>query len=94
MSLAKEFEEGTWECFAGASRWPDKANPVEREVGKWWVIADPHGVEAHWVDESTKPWTEHCWGLDVKFKTQDKAVAWLNRLPDDFHPETFGFEEN
>lgn len=92
---ARPFAEGDWACFAGAENWKTEdgiSSPVSREVGKWWVIADPNGVEAHWVDEDND-YEEHCWALEVQLPNQAAAMAFLNGLPDTFEPNMFGLLE-
>lgn len=65
--------------------------PISRSVGDYYMVADPHGVEAHLWDEAKQD--SFLWTWLVEFPTQACALAFLNGLPEDFNPITYGFEE-
>lgn len=88
MNTVYEFsrENGMWELFAGAERWPDKKPPVYVEIGKWLLVADCNGVEC-----SHENYPDSVWVLRAPLATQAVAIALLAGLPADFVPKHYGF---
>jgi len=87
----REFTASDWQCFAGAERWKNGAQPVCREIGDLIVLADLNVVEA--VDSNGNVWIVP----GVVFPTQASAAAFLSGLPEDLYSEAqikaFGFKQ-
>jgi hypothetical protein len=86
--LAHAFTDSDWEAFAGAEEWSSTKKPVIREVNDYLVIGDRNGLVAYQYD--AKGYVK-AWALHTELN-QKAALAFLNGLPQDFEPKTFGFE--
>lgn len=81
-----EFDQGCWECWAGAERWPNGDQPLICKIGCWSLRADPKGVETD-CDELTQFGESFTFQLHRKFQTQQEARTFLEQLPADFYPK-------
>jgi hypothetical protein len=85
LSPSLPFTKEDWMGFAGAEPWANGDEPVAREVGDRYVVADPRRAE--FTDEQGNP----AYSRRLPFASQAEAMAFLDGLPADFDPAAFGF---
>ena len=92
---ARPFTQSSWDGMAGATRFSNGDDPVERgidnEAGSWYIVADSTCVcFYHYASDDNWEGSEAY--LDIQFPNQAAALAFLNGIPEDFTAETYGLK--